>query len=63
MVSSLNLRQKKHPFQLKAILLGLIFLFFSGGPNSGLTYLPNAEAGFFSNDLELLEEVVDLVGD
>ena len=63
MVSSLNLRQKKHPFQLKVILLGLIFLFFSGGPNSGLTYLRNAEAGFFSNDLELLEEVVDLVGD
>ena len=63
MVSSLNLRPKKKPFQLKVILLGLIFLFFSGGPNSGLTYLPNAEAGFFSNDLELLEEVVDLVGD
>ena len=26
-------------------------------------FSPNAEAGFFSNDLELFEEVVDLVGD
>ena len=29
----------------------------------GPAFFPNAEAGFFSNDLELFEEVVDLVGD
>ena len=48
---------------LTAALLGLFLLFPPGGTNLGPAFFPNAEAGFFSNDLELFEEVVDLVGD
>jgi len=48
---------------LTAALLGLFLLFPAGGTNLGPAFFPNAEAGFFSNDLELFEEVVDLVGD
>ena len=48
---------------LTAALLGLFLLFPAGGMNLGPAFFPNAEAGFFSNDLELFEEVVDLVGD
>ena len=46
-----------------AVLLGLFLLLPAGGSNSTLTSLPNAEASFFSNDLELFEEVIGLVGD
>jgi len=48
---------------LTAALLGLFLLFPAGWTNLGPVFFPNAEAGFFSNDLELFEEVVDLVGD
>ena len=48
---------------LTAALLGLFLLFPAGWKNLGSAFFPNAEAGFFSNDLELFEEVVDLVGD
>lgn len=44
-----------------AALLGLLLLFPTGADKSA--FLPMAEAGFFNNDLELFEEVVDLVGD
>jgi carboxyl-terminal processing protease len=45
------------------ILVFLLFLFFIGGPNSSFSSLSNAEASFFSNDLELFDEVIDLVGE
>ena len=48
---------------LTAALLGLFLFFPAGWTNLGPVFFPNAEAGFFSNDLELFEEVVDLVGD
>ena len=48
---------------LTAALLGLFLLFPAGGTNLDPVFFPNAEAGFFSSDLELFEEVVDLVGD
>ncbi len=48
---------------LTATLLGLFLLFPAGGGKPVSALLSTAEAGFFSNDLELFEEVVDLVGD
>jgi carboxyl-terminal processing protease len=47
---------------LTATLLGLFLLFPAGGGKPVSALLSTAEAGFFSNDLELFEEVVDLVG-
>ena len=58
-----RLAPKKTFSALTAVLLGLFLLFPAGGSNSTLTSLPNAEASFFSNDLELFEEVIGLVGD
>ncbi len=48
---------------LTATLLGLFLLFPAGGGKPVSALLSTAEAGFFGNDLELFEEVVDLVGD
>ncbi len=45
------------------VLTSLFLLFHIGGTKSAYTSLTNAEAFFFSNDLELFEEVIDLVGD
>ena len=45
-----------------ATLLGLLLLFPVGNRESVHTFSPVAEAGFFSSDLELFEEVLDLVG-
>ena len=58
-----RLAPKKIFSALTAVLLGLFLLFPAGGSHSTLTSLPNAEASFFSNDLELFEEVIGLVGD
>ena len=44
-------------------LLGLFLLFSAVPSNFALTSFSNAEASFFSNDLELFEEVIGLVGD
>jgi len=48
---------------LTATLMGLLLLFPAGDGQQNSALLSTAEAGFFSNDLELFEEVVDLVGD
>ncbi|MDP6478383.1 MAG: PDZ domain-containing protein, partial [Nitrospinaceae bacterium] len=48
---------------LTATLMGLLLLFPAGDGKQNSALLSTAEAGFFSNDLELFEEVVDLVGD
>ena len=45
-----------------ATLLGLLLLFPVGNREPVHTFSPVAEAGFFSSDLELFEEVLDLVG-
>ncbi|MDP7058408.1 MAG: peptidase S41, partial [Nitrospinaceae bacterium] len=48
---------------LTATLMGLLLLFPAEDGKQNSALLSTAEAGFFSNDLELFEEVVDLVGD
>jgi len=55
--------QKKTAPLVTAMFLGLFLILplWSGKPFSFSPF--NAEAGFFSNDLELFKEVVDLVGD
>ena len=58
-----NFVSKKIFSVLTAALLGLFLLLPTVETNLGPAFFPNAEAGFFSNDLELFEEVVDLVGD
>ena len=45
------------------VLTGLFLLFPVGGTKTTYTSLTNAEAFFFSSDLELFEEVIDLVGE
>ena len=54
---------KKSAFLAAVTFFGLLLLLptWSGKPLS--SFPPSAEAGFFSNDLELFKEVVDLVGD
>ena len=47
---------------MTATLLGLLFLFPVGNREPVHIFSPVAEAGFFSSDLELFEEVLDLVG-
>ncbi len=54
--------RKKFP-QFTAALLGLLLLLPIGALNPVPVSLPSAEGGFFSSDLELFEEVLDLVGD
>lgn len=54
---------KKIASLVTATLLGLLLLLPAGSEKPFFTFLPTAEAGFFSNDLELFKEVVDLVGD
>ena len=54
---------KKIVFLVTTTLLWLILIFPTGSEKPFYTFLPTAEAGFFSNDLELFKEVVDLVGD
>ncbi len=46
-----------------ATLIGLFLLLPTGPDRPVSVLLPTAEAGFFSNDLELFEEVVNLVRD
>ena len=53
---------KKIASLVAAILLGALLIFPNYGGKSFLIFSHTAEAGFFSNDLELFEEVVDLVG-
>ena len=48
---------------LTAALLGLLLLLPIGALKPLSVSLPSAEGGFFSSDLELFEEVLDLVGD
>jgi len=54
---------KKVSYTSITILTGLFLLFPVGGVKPAYISLTNAEAFFFSNDLELFEEVIDLVGD
>ena len=44
-------------------LLGLLLISPTGSGKPFSVFSPTAEANFFSNDLELFEEVVDLVGE
>ena len=46
-----------------AALMCLLLMLPAGSGNLFSAFSPSAEAGFFSNDLELFKEVVDLVGD
>ena len=46
-----------------ALMCLLLMMLPAGGGNLFSAFSPSAEAGFFSNDLELFKEVVDLVGD
>ena len=62
-IMSPKFSSKKKLSALTVALFGLFLLFATGGPNLGSPFFSNAEAGFFSNDLDLFEEVVDLVGD
>ena len=50
-------------YLLKVIFIGFLLLITPGIGKYNSNFLPSAEAGFFSNDLELFKEVVDLIGD
>ena len=54
---------KKKGLLITTVLLGFLLLVPLGSKNHLGTFLTNAEAGFFDNELSLFDEVVDLVGD
>jgi carboxyl-terminal processing protease len=45
------------------ILLTVLFVFPSGFPRAGKLMVPDAHAGFFNDDLELFDEVIDLIAE
>jgi carboxyl-terminal processing protease len=48
---------------LTVVLLTLLFVFPSGLPRVGKLMVPDAHAGFFNDDLELFDEVIDLIAE
>jgi carboxyl-terminal processing protease len=54
---------KKTASLMTVTLLGLLLISLTGSGKPFSAFSPTAEANFFSNDLELFEEVVDLVGE
>ena len=55
---------KKFLVGITVVLLTILFVFPSGFfPRMGKLMVPDAHAGFFDNDLELFDEVIDLIAE